>query len=310
MTAMIQVVAGIIFDSDGRFLLARRPRGKVYEGFWEFPGGKVEKNECAAQALVRELEEELGITARKIQSWVQKKFRYPHGEVNIKFFKVHHWSGEITALESQELYWQKLGYLDVAPVLEPNIPILKSLHLPDHYLITNSVDVGEDTFLQLLPNIVSKAPQFIQIREKHLSKSDLEAFTKEVLSICRKSGSKVLLNSHIDIGDKLGVDGIHLTSYQLKSIAHRPDFELCAGSCHNRDDLETVDALGLDFAVLGPVKATDSHPGATPLGWHTFNAFIEGINTPVYGLGGLFENDLRDAWAYGAVGTAMMRGAW
>ena len=74
MIAMIQVVAGIIFDSKGRFLLARRPVGKVYEGFWEFPGGKIEKNEIASEALIRELQEELGITPKKMQSWVQRNF--------------------------------------------------------------------------------------------------------------------------------------------------------------------------------------------------------------------------------------------
>ncbi len=307
---MIQVVAGIIFDSDGHFLLARRPSGKIYEGFWEFPGGKVEKYESASKALARELEEELGITPQKMQSWIRKKFRYPHGEVNIEFFKVSHWTGEIKSLEGQELHWQKLQALEVAPILEPNIPILKSLHLPDRYLITNLADLGQDRFFQRLSNAVSQAPQYIQIREKHLSISDLEAFTTEVLRVCRSSGSKVLLNSHIDICDKLGVDGIHLNSTQLKNITKRPDFNLCAGSCHDKADLAIVDELELDFAVLSPVKVTNSHPEGVPLGWKNFNTLIDGVKTPVYALGGLSEGDLQDAWVHGAVGAAMMRGAW
>ena len=308
--AMIQVVAGIIFDSKGHFLLARRPVGKVYEGFWEFPGGKIEKNEVASEALVRELEEELGITPKNMQSWVRKKFRYPHGDVSIEFFKVSHWTGELKPLENQKLHWQKLESLDVTPVLEPNIPILKSLNLPDSYLITNLQNLGEAQFFKLLSNAVRHTPQFIQVREKYLSMSELEAFTKDVLSVCRSSGSKVLLNSHIDMAAKLGVDGIHLNSIQLKTMTRRPDFELCAGSCHDKTDLENVDALGLDFAVLSPVKATGSHPDKTPLGWQAFNKLIDGINTPVYALGGLSADDLKDAWAYGAVGTAMLRGAW
>ena len=310
MIAMIQVVAGIIFDSKGRFLLARRPVGKVYEGFWEFPGGKIEKNEIASEALIRELQEELGITPKKMQSWVQKKFRYPHGDVCIEFFKVSDWTGELKPLENQKLHWQKLKCLDVAPVLEPNIPILKSLHLPDSYLITNLQSLGEAQFFENLSNAVTQAPQFIQVREKNLSMSELEAFTKDVLSVCRSSGSKVFLNSHIDLGVKLGVDGIHLNSMQLKTMTHRPDFELCAGSCHNKGDLERVDALGLDFAVLSPVKVTSSHPGGIPLGWKTFNTLLDGVNTPIYALGGLSAGDLKDAWAYGAVGTAMLREAW
>ncbi|MDC1311604.1 Nudix family hydrolase [Burkholderiales bacterium] len=307
---MIHVVAGIIFDSDGHFLLARRPIGKVYEGFWEFPGGKVEKHESTSMALVRELEEELGITPQKMQSWVLKKFRYPHGDVKIEFFKINHWQGEIKPLEGQKLHWQKLQALDVAPILEPNIPILKSLHLPDRYLITNLVGLGQDRFFQLLSNAVRQAPQYIQIREKDLSISDLEVFTKEVLNVCRTSGSKVLLNGHIDLGHKLGVDGIHLTSTQLKNITQRPDFELCAGSCHDKTDLEKVDELELDFAVLSPVKTTSSHPEGIPLGWKNFNALLDGVKTPVYALGGLSKGDLEDAWTHGAVGVAMIRGAW
>jgi 8-oxo-dGTP diphosphatase len=155
---MIQVVAGIIFDSNGHFLLARRPVGKVYEGFWEFPGGKIEKNEVASEALVRELEEELGITPKNMQSWVRKKFRYPHGDVSIEFFKVSHWTGELKPLENQELHWQKLKSLDVTPVLEPNIPILKSLNLPDSYLITNLQNLGEAQFFKLLQARLGKLP--------------------------------------------------------------------------------------------------------------------------------------------------------
>jgi 8-oxo-dGTP diphosphatase len=198
----------------------------------------------------------------------------------------------------------------VTPVLEPNIPILKSLNLPDSYLITNLQNLGEAQFFKLLSSAVSQTPQFIQIREKHLSMSELEAFTKDVLSVCRSSGSKVFLNTHIDMAARLGVDGIHLNSMQLKTMTHRPDFELCAGSCHDKADLANGDALGLDFVVLSPVKATDSHPEVTPLGWQDFNTLIDGINTPVYALGGLSADDLKDAWAYGAVGTAMLRGAW
>ena len=87
---MIQVVAGILLNSDGHFLLAKRPVGKIYEGYWEFPGGKVESNEDGSGALIRELKEELGIVPKLFKPWVRKTFHYPHGEVCINFFKVRH----------------------------------------------------------------------------------------------------------------------------------------------------------------------------------------------------------------------------
>ena len=310
MTEMIHVVAGILFDVEGNFLLARRPTGKVYEGFWEFPGGKVEEKERASDALVRELEEELGVVAKTFHPWITKTFRYPHADVNIEFFKVTHWSGKVRSLENQKLYWQGPGSLRVAPVLEPNIPILKSLRLPDHYLITHLSALGEANFFESLLQAVKKSPQLIQVREKDLSPTDLEAFTKEVLSVCRPSGSKVLVNTHIDIADRVGADGVHLNSVQLKSIINRPEIALCAASCHTKEDLVRVDALALDFAVLSPVKVTASHSHAIPIGWNFFASLIEGMKTPVYALGGLSKEDLSDACDHGAAGISMLRGAW
>ncbi len=310
MNNVIRVVAGILIDADGHFLLAQRPIGKIYEGFWEFPGGKVEEKELASDALIRELEEELGIIPETFHPWITKTFRYPHADVNIKFFKVTHWSGEVKSLEDQELHWQGPGSLGVSPVLEPNIPILKSLRLPDHYLITNLSELGAEIFFQALSRAVKTSPQLIQVREKNLSSSDLEAFTKEVLSVCRSTGSKVLVNTHFDIADRVGADGVHLTSQQLKSTIRRPQVPLCAASCHSKEDLVRVDELELDFAVLSPVKVTASHPDENPLGWSLFQSLIEEVKTPVYALGGLLKEDLSDAWTHGAAGISMLRRAW
>ncbi|MDA0237763.1 MAG: Nudix family hydrolase [Proteobacteria bacterium] len=307
---MIHVVAGILFDANGHFLLARRPMGKVYEGFWEFPGGKVEENERASDALIRELKEELGIVPKAFHPWITKTFRYTHADVNIEFFKVTHWSGEVRSLEDQDLHWQGPGSIRVTPVLGPNITILKSLRLPDYYLITNLSELGEANFFQLLLQAVQKSPQLIQVREKSLSSADLEAFTKEVLSVCRPSGSKVLVNTHFDIADRVGADGVHLNSEQLKSITYRPQFALCAASCHSKEDLVRVDALGLDFAVLSPIKVTASHPHVRPIGWNLLNSLIEEVKTPIYALGGLSKEDLHNAWIHGAAGISMVRGAW
>ena len=85
---MIVEVAAAILLRDGEFLLAQRPRGKVYAGYWEFPGGKVESGETLRQALQRELHEELGIVIDAASPWLSREFSYPHADVRLKFFKV------------------------------------------------------------------------------------------------------------------------------------------------------------------------------------------------------------------------------
>jgi 8-oxo-dGTP diphosphatase len=85
---------------------------------------------------------------------------------------------------------------------------------------------------------------------------------------------------------------------------------LCAASCHTRAEIERAAALGLDFAVLGPVLPTPSHPGATMLGWDGFAAIAAEAPLPIYALGGLTRDDLDLAIAHGAHGVALRRAAW
>src|SRR5258706_15931809 len=93
--ARIEVVAAVIFNERGEFLLAQRPPGKVYAGYWEFPGGKVEPGEDAITALKRELHEELGIDVTVAYPWLTRDFDYSHAAVRLRFFRVLGWSGEL-----------------------------------------------------------------------------------------------------------------------------------------------------------------------------------------------------------------------
>ena len=126
----IEVAAAVIERPDGSFLLAQRPAGKVYEGWWEFPGGKVEVGEPVADALARELHEELGIEVVGAYPWITRTFRYPHGNVRLHFYRVTDWRGEPHSREDQALAWQRMPGLTVDPILPANGPILASLALP------------------------------------------------------------------------------------------------------------------------------------------------------------------------------------
>jgi 8-oxo-dGTP diphosphatase len=120
----VDVAVGVLIDSDGRFLLTSRPEGKVYAGYWEFPGGKLEAGESVEQALRRELHEELGITIVHAEPWQVELVDYPHARVRLHFCKVYEWAGEFEMRERQAMAWQSLP-VRVAPLLPGTLPVLQ-----------------------------------------------------------------------------------------------------------------------------------------------------------------------------------------
>ena len=117
------VAVGVLLLSDGSFLLTSRPEGKVYAGYWEFPGGKLETGETVEQALRRELHEELGITIGAAELWKTQMVDYPHALVRLHFCKVRQWTGELQMREAQSFAWQQLP-ATVVPVLPGTVPVL------------------------------------------------------------------------------------------------------------------------------------------------------------------------------------------
>ncbi|MCC8403413.1 NUDIX domain-containing protein [Paraburkholderia sp. MMS20-SJTN17] len=121
-----EVAVGVLVQPDGRYLLAQRPAGKPYEGYWEFPGGKLEAGESVEAALARELHEELGIEVQASHLWHTLEHDYPHAYVRLFFCKVMQWSGEPHGREGQAFVWQSLP-ADVSPLLPATIPVLEWL---------------------------------------------------------------------------------------------------------------------------------------------------------------------------------------
>lgn len=121
---VVEVAVGVLIRPDGRFLLTSRPPGKVYEGYWEFPGGKLEQGESVEQALRRELQEEIGITIACVHPWKVEMVDYPHALVRLNFCKVFEWAGELQMHEGQSFAWQSLP-VQVKPVLPGTVPVLE-----------------------------------------------------------------------------------------------------------------------------------------------------------------------------------------
>ncbi|WP_043649330.1 Nudix family hydrolase [Chitinilyticum litopenaei] len=305
-----RVAAGILLR-DGQFLLASRPAGKAYAGYWEFPGGKLEDGETPHDALCRELHEEMGITVTAATPWLVQRFVYPHAHVELHFFRVTGWEGMPQPQEGQQFAWQSAGALTVSPILPANGPLLRGLAMPDHLVISNAAELG-DAFLPALQRRQAAGLRWLILREPQLASADYRALASEVLALARPTQCRVLLHREIELAQELGAAGVHLPAAQLLTLTERPrGLDWVGASTHNTSELAAAQALGLDYALLGHVAATASHPGEAPLGWEGFAACMApGWSLPVYALGGMTTDALPTALAHGAQGIATLRAGW
>ena len=307
---VVPVAAAVLLRGDGKVLLAQRLEGTPYPGYWEFPGGKLEPGESASAALARELREELGITVRRASPWLTQSYDYPHAHVELHFFRVFDWQGEPHGRDGQAIAWQTPGAFDASPLLPANTFVLRALTLPPAYAISMAEDLGEDVFLARARVALDAGLKLVQLREKSFAAERLERLARMLCSLARPHRARVLLNGEADVARALGCDGVHWSAARLAAATARPDDMLCAASCHDAEELEQAARIGVDFAVLGPVKPTPSHPDARPLGWDRFGELVHGSPIPIYALGGLDHADLDAAIGHGAHGVALRRAAW
>lgn len=307
---IVEVVAAVLTRPDGSYLLAERPVGKAYAGYWEFPGGKIEPGESPIQAICREIREELGLEIIRAAPWLTRRHDYEHAAVRLRFFRVTEWRGEPAGLDGQRFAFQIPGQETVGPMLPANGPVLKALGLPMIYGISCAGAMGRDTFLAHLDAALCSGLRMVQLREKSMASHQLIDLAREVARRCRTHNARLLINGDFELAREVQADGVHLPTHQLRTLSARPDFPLVAASTHDAAELSLAAAFGCDFAVLGPVKPTESHPEAPCLGWTAFKALANEASLPVYALGGLVRDDLAAATERGAHGVAMMRGAW
>lgn len=307
---LVEVSAAVLQRPDGTFLLAQRPSGKIWAGYWEFPGGKIEPGEMPYHALLRELHEELGITVQTAYPWLNRIFVYPHATVRLNFFRVTKWAGEIHPHEGQQFSWQHPARVIVDPVLPANAFILRALKLPALYAISNVAELGVEVFLKRLEEKLKAGLRLVQLREKDLQYDELRELAQHVVALAHAHGARVLLNADVALAQQVGADGVQLISSQLTDLKERPAIDWCGASCHNAEELRKAELMGCDFALLSPVLPTQSHPGVQHLGWDNFASTVAGSSIPVYALGGLTWKDMEIARQYGAHGIALLRQAW
>ncbi len=307
---VLHVAVGVIRDAHARVLIARRQPGIHLAGCWEFPGGKVECGETAADALRRELREELGIDATAASPLIKVRHPYPGRRVLLDVWQVTSFSGSPRGLQGQSLRWVDPEELPRIAFPDANRPIATAARLPDRYAILESESDDPEDLWGGLVRLAANGLRLVQLRARCLAARDYCEFAARALAYCRACGIRLLLNADPALALDLGADGVHLSSARLMRLCDRPLSEAhwVAASCHNLSELRQAELIGLDFAVVSPVTRTLTHPDRAPLGWAAFADWVAQVNIPVYALGGLAPRDLQQARASGAQGIAAIRG--
>ncbi|UJJ32447.1 Nudix family hydrolase [Halopseudomonas maritima] len=308
----IHVMAAVIRDTERRILIAKRPDDAHQGGLWEFPGGKLEPGESRLEALQRELREELGINVQQARPLIDLQHNYPDKHIRLDVWEVSEFTGTAHGAEGQPVQWVTEQQLPSYAFPAANQPIVAAARLPQRYLVTPDCTAAQ--LLQGIEHAIDAGISLIQLRQTQLRTQDYEALCKQVL---QRFGAKATFMLKGDQPPPHPGAGWHLTSKQLRALADQPEpprplstERWLSASCHDDEELQMAERLGVDFAVLSPLLPTASHSHAPPLGWERAQAMLSNCRLPVYLLGGLTPQDLATAHDSGAQGIAAIRGLW
>lgn len=298
----LHVAVGVVRDGAGNILITKRLAHTHQGGLWEFPGGKLESGETVLQALQRELREEVGIEVHTATPLIKINHQYPDLRVLLDVWQVNQFSGIATACEGQAMQWVEPHRLSEYAFPAANQPIIAAARLPDRYAILEGHSTAQ--VLNNLGKIIENHVSLLQLRIKSLPTTEVDAVYQTVSAICHQQSISLLINSDLEIADAKA-NGIHLSSRALMNSEIRPmNHDWVAASCHNLQELQHAQNIGVDFAVLAPVLPTSTHPRATPLGWKNMEELIGQINMPIFALGGLGLDDIDRVVNAGGQGIA------
>jgi 8-oxo-dGTP diphosphatase len=306
-----QVVAGVLVDARGRILLARRTAGRDLAGAWEFPGGKLERDETALQGLDRELNEELGIRVHAAEPLISVPHESKGKRIVLDVYRVTSFAGKPKGVEKQALAWAPPEKLATYPMPPADRPVVAALMQPDRCLITPEPGSDSEAFLNRLERALQAGVKRVQLRARSLNATALAALAERAKALCDGHRAELLINGDEALAHNLGC-GLHLRSEQLLACTQRPvpESQLLSASCHNAAELEHAQAIGIDFVLLGPIQPTATHPDRKGLGWNQFSRLRETIVLPIYALGGMRIDDIALSRRHGAQGVAAIRGLW
>ncbi len=309
---VVHVAVAVIIGDDGRVLLARRPEDKHMGGLWEFPGGKVEAGEDIKFALNRELREELDIEVSVFFPLIKIRHDYPDKSVLLDTWVVSGIQGEPKGNEGQLIQWVEKNSLNDYEFPEANKVILRALQLPDRYMITGPFEEKE-TLFNKVSAALDNGIRLIQFRAHWLEESEYLRLAQELSGLVQTAGGTLIIKGDFSLLLEPWCHGLHLTSPQL-GLAVKPEKrhpgQLLVASCHDEQQIQDAEAMAVDFITVSPVKKTQSHPEASPLGLVKALALTEAAKVPVFWLGGMGLDDLDIAQQRGAQGIAAIHEFW
>lgn len=307
---MIDVVVAVIRDSLGRVLLTQRQAHQDFAHHWEFPGGKVEPGETAAQALQRELREELAIECVQAEPLITIPWQYAHKTVCLHAFTVSTWQGEERGVEGQALRWFESAELLALTMPAANHGIVQAIRLPSCYAITGAFS-NLTELTQGVTHALAQGAGIIQLRSLWQGADYLRA-AEHLLPIVNASGARLLLNADLEHWRLLPEAGLHVSSQRAGQFTQRPVPESVwlSVSVHNLAELQQAQRIGADCVLLSPVLPTKTHPDMSALGWQQAAEWVAQATIPVYALGGVGSAVLAHAKALGFQGVAAIGDFW
>jgi 8-oxo-dGTP diphosphatase len=320
MAPLIHVVAAVIVDDRGHYLVAKRAAHKHQGGCWEFPGGKVDPGETEAQALTRELAEEIGLVPTQQRPLLRVCHDYGDRRILLSAWLVTAFMPgpqlaqsnpeRLVGLEGQPLSWVSAAELSTLHFPDANRPILAAALLPAVLRITPNF-ANEAAWLdwlkQRLHSSLSGQKEAVILRQLNLEDDVYLRWAEQGLAYCQAVGMDFYVHGSPARLERLPeATGIHMPFAQIKRCQQRPvaDKKVLLVACHSAQELSWAQRLNADCALLSPVLATPSHPGKNGLGWSQWAQLVEAVNIPVYALGGMSPNMLTQAWAQGGQGVA------
>lgn len=307
----VHVVAGVLRDTRGRILLARRTEGRDLAGAWEFPGGKVEPGESPADALKRELHEELGIEIGNAEPLISVPQRYVNKSIVLDVYTVQSYTGKPKGREKQALAWSPLEKLISYPMPSADRPVVAALTQSDVLAITPEFYGEKQGFLSNIERQLVSGVRLIQLRCKKISGKKLKELALDIRTLCHEHSATLFINEDLELAMALDCP-VHLKSNQLMQpdIGTRLSGHRFSAACHSIDELKMAESLAASYAVLGPVLKTNSHPDKPGIGWSGFAKYRQEVSLPIFALGGLGRKDISRARQHGAQGIAGISQLW
>jgi 8-oxo-dGTP diphosphatase len=313
----LRVAVAVLQRPNGRVLVAHRDPARHQGGGLEFPGGKIEPGESPVEALERELAEEIGVRPRRSAFLISVPYRYRDRTVVLEVYRVTGWDGQPTALEGGAVEWQALAELDTAAFPSANHAIVAALTGPERSPVTSPIAEADRATVEALASMCRRQIErgrLVRVRRGPVGTAGWRRLIDRLSAVAVSTGGgRLVVDARgTNVSRLPQAVGLHLPAAQARQCYERPvaSGRLLTCACHDAAELEHAHTLAADWAYVGPVHSTPSHPEVEAQGWAGFSRLAQHARVSLYAIGGLTPDDLGTARSAGAVGVAGIRAFW